>query len=191
MIITHEREKLIHAIIFFANHTRKLGKTKLCKLLYFLDFEHFKQTGRSVTGLTYNAWKMGPVPVSLYDEIDKPSADLAAAVNFQPKETQDGQMLAVNAKEPFKRALFSKRELALLESLAKEYRDANADRMVEATHLENMPWHQIYEVEGKKQAPIPYDLAVRKDEKDSILRIAKERDELLKSLSNESGIRFL
>lgn len=185
MIITHEREKLIHAIIFFAKNTRKLGKTKLCKLLYFLDFEHFKQTGRSVTGLTYNAWKMGPVPVSLYEEIDDPSRDLADAVQFQPKETKDGQMLAVVAKRPFDASLFSKREMNLLRGLAKEYWDSNADKMVEATHLENMPWHQVYEVEGRKQDVIPYELAVRADEKDTVLTVAREREELLKSLSND------
>lgn len=188
MIITHEREKLIHAIIFFASNTRKLGKTKLCKLLYFLDFDHFKQTGRSVTGLTYHAWKMGPVPVSLYEEIDDPSPDLADAVQFQPKETKDGQMLAVIAKRPFDASLFSKREMNLLRGLAKEYRDSNADKMVEATHLENTPWHQVYEVEGRKQDVIPYELSVRADERETVLAVAREREELLKSLSNERGV---
>ncbi|WP_217994559.1 Panacea domain-containing protein [Rodentibacter caecimuris] len=38
-------------------------------MLYFLDFEHYKQVGRSVTGLDYSAWKMGPVPVDLHEEI--------------------------------------------------------------------------------------------------------------------------
>ncbi|MBV5275047.1 MAG: DUF4065 domain-containing protein [Lamprocystis purpurea] len=28
-----------------------------------LDFEDFRQTGRSVTGLDYQVWKFGPVPV--------------------------------------------------------------------------------------------------------------------------------
>jgi hypothetical protein len=27
-----------------------------------VDFTHFRETGRSVTGLDYQAWKMGPVP---------------------------------------------------------------------------------------------------------------------------------
>ena len=65
MLVSHEREKMINAIIYFANHTRHLGKIKLFKLLYLLDFEHFRQTGRSVTGLDYRAWKFGPVPVAL------------------------------------------------------------------------------------------------------------------------------
>lgn len=40
-LLSHEREKLINVIIFFANYTPFLGKTKLCKLLYFLDFGQF------------------------------------------------------------------------------------------------------------------------------------------------------
>ena len=45
MLVTHEREKLIQAVNYFARNTRKFGKVKLYKLLYFLDFEHFKLTG--------------------------------------------------------------------------------------------------------------------------------------------------
>jgi uncharacterized phage-associated protein len=45
------------------------------KLLYFLDFIHFKQTGKCVTGLDYYAWKRGPVPKKLFDEI---SGDVSA-----------------------------------------------------------------------------------------------------------------
>lgn len=79
MLITHNREKLINTIIYFANKVDKCGKVKLFKLLYFLDFEHYKLTGRSVTGLDYYAWKMGPVPVALYDEMESPEPDMAKA----------------------------------------------------------------------------------------------------------------
>ena len=58
MIITHHREKLINAIIYFANNTKRCGKTKLLKLLYFLDFRHFKQTGKSSLSVcTENIYK--------------------------------------------------------------------------------------------------------------------------------------
>jgi hypothetical protein len=59
MLITYERNKLINAIVYFAQNTQHLGKTKLFKLLYLLDFEHFRQTGRSVTGLDYYACCVG------------------------------------------------------------------------------------------------------------------------------------
>ena len=68
MIVTHYREKLIQAIVYLSDNTRHCGKIKLFKLLYLLDFEHFRQTGHSVTGMEYRAWKMGPVPIELVQE---------------------------------------------------------------------------------------------------------------------------
>ena len=53
MMVPHDRDKLINAIVFFAKNTKYCGKIKLIKLLYLLDFEHFRQTGRSVTGMDY------------------------------------------------------------------------------------------------------------------------------------------
>lgn len=183
MIVTHDREKLIQAINFFAHNTRKLGKTKLFKLLYFLDFQHFRATGRSVTGLDYNAWKMGPVPVALFNEIEAPADDMAAVVEFKEIAVKnDGTMLSVRPRAEFSSAHFSKREMSLLEALAKEYWDATADEMIEATHLENSPWDKIWNEQGSKQAAIPYELAVRPDGGDTVMRIAKQRKELLDSL---------
>ena len=55
MLVSRSRDKLINSILFFAEHTRALGKIKLFKLLYLLDFEHFRKTGRPVTGMEYRA----------------------------------------------------------------------------------------------------------------------------------------
>lgn len=73
-----ERRKLFEAIGFFYKNTKKFGLVKLFKLLYFLDMLHFRETGRSVTGLVYTALPYGPVPLKLYAETTKPEADLAA-----------------------------------------------------------------------------------------------------------------
>ena len=182
MLILHEREKLIQAINFFVRNTRKCGKVKLYKLLYFLDFEHFKQTGRSVTGLKYNAWPKGPVPVDLHNELDEPSDDLQGAFDFGARAVGDGWMLKITPKSDFSDRNFSQREMTLLKNLTAEYRDADADSMIEATHLENLPWDQIYVKQGKKQHEIPYSLALRPDESAALLRVAGERDELLEKL---------
>jgi uncharacterized phage-associated protein len=175
MLINREREKLINVIIFFARNSRYFGKTKLCKLLYFLDFEHFRETGRSVTGLDYYAWKNGPVPVELYQEVDMPEPDLAERVRFTEKPTRRGPMLTVEPVSEFDASLFSKRECRLMESLANEYRDTLAEDMIETTHLENQPWHQIYVVENKKQQLIPYELALRKQEADAMKGLITSR----------------
>lgn len=179
MLLSHEREKLINVIIFFADNTRFMGKTKLCKLLYFLDFGHFKETGRSVTGMDYYAWKMGPVPVDLYEEVDMPEPDLAEKVEFIEQTTRRGPMLAVKALAAFDGSLFSKRELRIMQSLADEYRDTQADDMIEATHLENQPWHRTYVEEGKRQQRIPYELALRRQEAEEMRNVIGERHELV------------
>ena len=89
MLVTREREKLINAIIYFVNNTKTCGLVKLFKLLSFLDFEHFRQTGRSVTGLDYFAWPWGPVPRDLFFEIKgQPKEDLARAVTFGKNENK-------------------------------------------------------------------------------------------------------
>jgi len=179
MILNHEREKLLNAIIYFSNHTSFLGKVKLCKLLYFLDFEHFKETGRSVTGLNYFAWKMGPVPVELINEVEEPKPDLAKKIRFTKTTIGDGYKLNVDALVEFDQAHFSKREMAILVRLAKDFDKTKADDMVEATHLENLPWHKIYNEMGLKQQLIPYDLAVRKQEETELRKIVEERSALI------------
>lgn len=184
MLITHEREKMINAIIFFVQNTHHCGKVKLFKLLYFLDFEHFKDTGRSVTGLDYSAWPMGPVPVDLVAEIDSPQPDIAAAMTFNQKPIRGGQqvMLDIRPSVAFSDKNFTKREMMLMSRLAKEYHDTLAEDMIEATHLENMPWDKVYNQQGGKQQRIPYELAVRSQEKEAILQIAKDRQQLVECL---------
>lgn len=181
MLIHREREKLCQAIVFFAQNTRKLGKTKLFKLLYFLDFEHFKLRGRSVTGSEYYAWPKGPVPKALFEEFEHPGKDLLQCVQFSKIATQRGGMNKVTSKTKFDSRVFSKRELALMKSLAERYLDSTADEMIEQTHLENRPWHQIYEVSGRKQAEIPYELALNRQELEQMQRQVRERDEVLKN----------
>ena len=57
-------KKYKNVILFFANKIQNgtLGKLKLMKLLYFLDFDFFEKYGRSVTGDEYLRFEHGPVP---------------------------------------------------------------------------------------------------------------------------------
>ncbi len=73
---------------------------------------------------------------------------------------------------------FTKRELRLLKQLSEEYSESYANDMVEATHLENLPWHQIYEIRGLKQELILYELALKKSEYEQVIKNAYENEEL-------------
>ncbi len=63
------REKLLQAILFFAQKTKHANMTKMSKLLFFFDFKHFKETGYPAIGLDYFAFERGPVPKKLWLEL--------------------------------------------------------------------------------------------------------------------------
>jgi uncharacterized phage-associated protein len=170
MIITHHREKLVNAIIYFAKNTRYCGKTKLMKLLFFLDFCHFKQTGKSVTGLDYYAWERGPVPKDLFEELDAMKPDLKAGVSV----VASGDFQKITPKKTSDRTYFTKRELELLEKLSVIFRDARADDMIEVTHLKNEPWHKTLAQKGLF-SKIDYFLAIDGAMDSLSLDEAKER----------------
>ena len=156
MIITNHREKLINAIVYFAKHTKYCGKTKLFKLLYLLDFKHFKQTGKSVAGQDYFAWEMGPVPRSLFEELSgNMQPDMKAAIHDLPEEG----FQKIRPKKQFEDQFFSEKEIKLLEEISFIFNDAKAEDMVESTHLKNEPWDRTFKQKGEFKK-IDYMLAI-------------------------------
>lgn len=176
MFISTTREKLVNTILFFAANTKYCGKVKLFKLLYLLDFAHFRETGRSVTGLDYRAWKMGPVPLELMQEWEQLEPDLADAVTIEPRQVVNYVRDQVVPRRAFDDALFSKRELRLMQSLAEKYRDEMTKPLIGLTHAEFGPWDKIWDAGRGNNARIPYSLAVDDNDpnRDAILAAARE-----------------
>ena len=176
MLVSRFRNKLINAILYFAEHTRGLGKIKLFKLLYLLDFEHFRQTGRPVTGMEYRAWKMGPVPAELVQIWDDLDADLAEAIEICPEKVYDYVRENVVSKRRFDDAHFSPRELRILADLAARYADDLSDKMIDITHAENGAWARVWQDSAGSDQVIDYRLALADDEpnREAILQAAAE-----------------
>lgn len=180
MLIDRSRQKMLEAIIFFARNTKDCGKTKLIKLLYLLDFEHFRETGRSVTGLDYYAWKMGPVPIQLYNELEDPKEDFRASIGLTCKKKIDYPTLMVEPKRDFDASVFSRRELKVMERLASEHHAKTAAEMVEVTHGENHAWARIWREGEGNNALIPYEVALRDVEEEfhRVSEMASARSEI-------------
>lgn len=189
MLVSHEREKMINAIIYFANHTRHLGKIKLFKLLYLLDFEHFSQTGRSVTGLDYRAWKFGPVPVALEQEWEEPEADMAQAIRIEPERVIDYVRETVAAQTEFDDSHFSNRELRIMAKLAEQYREELSHRMIDVTHAENGAWARVWNSGRGFDQPIDYAMSLRDDDphRAAILEFAREHQALVQTNQTTRG----
>src|SRR5205085_10129842 len=60
----YSEEKLQQVIRYFLERINNvhLGRTKLMKLLYFVDFVHYEKYGQSVTGVIYRKLPHGPYP---------------------------------------------------------------------------------------------------------------------------------
>lgn len=54
--------KLLNVFLFFAKNVDELFKTKLNKLLFYVDFIAYREHGKSITGLRYTHLDYGPVP---------------------------------------------------------------------------------------------------------------------------------
>lgn len=157
-----DREKRVNAILYFCGNTKNLSMTKLFKLLFFLDFVHFKEVGRPVTDLEYFAWDYGPVPAELYFEIKDeraPQEILKCLIEDRDPDTGElrGQYFRPGISPDLE--VFSEREMRLLEELSFIFRDAKATDMTEITHLPNEPWHKTLETRGDK-AKIDFLLAL-------------------------------
>ena len=71
-------KKLKAVILFFGTHTdtKFLGKVKLMKLFYFLDFMHVKNYGSPVTYDNYINLEHGPIPSAIKNLVDTATDDV-------------------------------------------------------------------------------------------------------------------
>ena len=93
-----------------------------------------------------------------------------------------GKLFALSEAYPDLKA--SETMMKLMEELVKKHFNDTAANMVESTHFETGPWHEVYEVQNKKFEEIPYDLTLKRrggNEDMEVLKISKEREEFINS----------
>lgn len=182
------REKLLNAILYFCKHTQKTSKLKIFKLLFFLDFTHFKETGKSVTNLNYYAWEHGPIPKDFFVELKEaqgPPQDFKKFLTIygftSDFNNKSGELFG--AKTGPNMRVFSPREQRIIKELCYIYKDLDAQDMSEITHLKNTPWDQTKKTKGLHQ-PIDYLLALDEDakiSKEEAIEALESRKEMLES----------
>lgn len=173
--------KLKAVLLYFANNTdvKFLGKVKLMKLLYYLDFTHLKQYGAPVTYDTYVNLEHGPIPSFIKNLVDDAADDidnsiLADTIQFErPKGTAMYRILPKRKFTDNDKKYFSETELEVLESVCKKFGDKNTKFIEDASHNDS-PWKKT-----KLLDKIPYTLAA--DDLDS--KTSKEEIALLMEIS--------
>lgn len=162
MSLNMYRNKLLNAILFFSQNTLFCNKTKLLKLLYHLDFIHFKQTGYPSIGLTYYTYERGPVPVRFWKEIQYGVVPSDFEGKFTIEATEDVTECTFRALTKPDLSFFTPREQDILSMLVTKYYDKTAKQISEETHLPRQPWHTTKITKGMNRQ-IDYLLCIDED----------------------------
>lgn len=159
MTISLPKLKAIVKYICHNTDPNYLGKTKLMKLFYFLDFIQIKRYGLSITGDTYYHLEFGPIPTTIKNLVDSVSDDPGTALlsDIIQVNCDDGHDIhKIICLQPFTekdKEYFNQAELNTLEEVTKRFRDRSTKQIVDISHKE-APWRLTKELEM-----IPYQLA--------------------------------
>ena len=138
-----------------------VGETVLYKLLYFIDFDYYEKTGRSITGLSYIKNHYGPTPVREFSHIVE-SMKTAGALEVVETpyfaHTQKKYLPTVNADLTCLTADEIKHIDAELERLG----DKSASELTELSHRDT-PW-----IATKPNRRIDYQLAMYRTDETSV-----------------------
>ncbi len=162
-----EREKLLNIMHYYSADTIAFAsRAKLIKLIYFLDFLHYRERGRSVTGLEYYAWEFGPVPRIFYNEWQTPNPDFRSRFKVLSEDFPIGRDLTLEIRGKMDETVLSPSERDLMVELAKIHFRDSPDEMLDSKHFEIGPWEQIWHARKQRYAPIPYDTLFGVENKD-------------------------
>lgn len=149
-----DQAKYRNAVLFFAHRINNgtLGKLKLMKLLYFLDFDFFEKYGSSVTGDEYLRFENGPVP-RMAEKVLKAmnGHDIKITRRKIAKGYNDQQL--IEPLKDFNISVFSKEEILMFEEIADKWEKFSGTEMKNASHGE-APW-----IATKPNEVIDYNLA--------------------------------
>lgn len=153
--------KLKAILLYFCNYTdvKFLGKVKLMKLFYFLDFMHLKKYGSPVTYDTYINLEHGPIPSFIKnlidnaaDEIEK--SELSDTIDVEkPSRIKMYRFLPQRKFREKDRKLFSESELEILKKVCARFGDKSTKFIEDISHKE-APWAKT-----KFLDEIPYTIA--------------------------------
>jgi uncharacterized phage-associated protein len=134
------KKKYENAILYLCNAVggALYGKKKLAKLLYYVDFDRyeFNESEKSVTGDTYKAWKMGPVPQTFSEVID--DMQKKGSLSVEEREQSAGYLPTSIYRASKKPDLnvFDDDDLKILQHVAVKYGRLTGKQLEDLTHAE-------------------------------------------------------
>lgn len=135
-----DKDKFLNAVLYFCSSIGEF-KTKLNKLLFYADFQHFKEYTNSITGAQYARVPFGPAPndYDLYYSIPirrgSIEVDEVEYPNFEKgKPSFTGELYI--AREQPNLNVFSTSELRILAAISEHFKGFSASEISNYSHQE-------------------------------------------------------
>ena len=131
-------KKIENMILFFSERMAPF-KTKMNKLLFYADFLHFRETCFSISGLTYKAIQMGPVPKNYGSIYDLAMEDQYVDIRMHDFGDYRGEQFVPSGQKAFDSTLFQESELRSLNRIADFFEKKSVHEIIELSH-EELAW---------------------------------------------------
>lgn len=138
------KQKLGNTIIYIAERTPQLSKTKLLKLLFLMEEYMVKRYHVPFLALPYEVWKAGPVAKDIFIDL---SDGVVLMKDFVKAEMKENGMY-IKAIKPFCDDEFSDCEIEMMDEVIKKHGHKTATQLVNETHKEGSLWYEVAKENG-------------------------------------------
>lgn len=143
--------KLEALILHFANKVPlNLGKKKLAKLMYFVDFTNYELKEKSISGVSYQKYKYGPIPFNFNKILNSMESKGLIMCELQLIEYSTAKITP--RKQP-DYSVFDGEEKELIDTITEKYKLSSAGEL--EAQAQSEPPYKMVEFEEE----IPYHLA--------------------------------
>jgi len=148
----YNKEKLKNIVLYIAKYGGSdVGKKKLAKLLYFIDFTLYELRKKSITEIDYVKMDFGPMPDP---EIFYPALNqLKKNKIIEIKKPNSYKLEKIIPKDESNMKVFDKKETEIIQQMVEKYRLENAGALERLAQSE-APYKMV-----KYGEKIPYHLA--------------------------------
>jgi len=186
-MMTLEERRILSLISYFVANTKYCGRTKLAKLLFYCDWKHLKETGRTITGLKYLTFPFGPLPANLNSALKDPQSKFGKFIRYREGLENSTKPIVVVA--PFEEKLFTPFELDIIKNTVFIFKDVTSRNMVKIFHGIDEPWTKTKKEKGELKL-IDETLAfAEKDAKITLKEYSERKEETLETYRMLHGTR--
>ena len=138
------KEKIGNTLIYIAERTPQLSKTKLLKLLYLMEKYMVKRYHVPFLAIPFEVWQAGPVAKDLFIDLSDGPFLLK---DYVTTETKDSATY-IKAIKAFNDDEFSECEIEMMNEILRIHGEKTAKQLVEEVHQKHTLWYTVAKRHG-------------------------------------------